>query len=81
MQGTVRWYSRQGYGFIDPSDGRDAIYFHIRNVVGQEILKPGAVVSFDVAPSPKGHKAVRVTPVVSKTNEECHVYQSQRQHV
>lgn len=66
MQGPVRWYSHQGFGFIAGKDiaGNDRdYYFHVKDVIGQRILKSGEVVNFDLAPSPKGVKAVRVQVV------------------
>jgi cold shock protein len=71
MQGTVRWYSNQGFGFIDPfgsTDGR-AIYFHICDVKERAILKAGTVVTFDVIQVPKGPKCVNVQAAVVNTKE------------
>jgi CspA family cold shock protein len=62
MQGTVRWYSAKGFGFIDPSGSIDdkAIYFHLSDVKGRTILKPGDAVTFDVVQVPKGPKCINV---------------------
>jgi len=72
QQGTVRWFSGQGFGFIDalpPVDG-SAIYFHITSVKNRAILKTGDRVTFDAIPSPKGGlKAINVVRV-SDTREE-----------
>jgi cold shock CspA family protein len=72
MQGIVRWYSHQGYGFIDPSGSTDgnAIYFHICDVKGRTILKAGDAVKFGVAQVPKGLKCVNVRAGVVDTKEE-----------
>jgi cold shock CspA family protein len=62
MLGTVRWYSAQGFGFIDPlasSDGA-AYYFHITAVRNRSALKAGDSVIFDPTQSPKGLRAVNV---------------------
>jgi cold shock CspA family protein len=79
MQGTVRWYSHQGYGFIDPTPSVDgkALYFHISDVKGHSILQAGAAVTFDVIQVPKGLKAVKVVPaadvpaIETKENLPC----------
>jgi cold shock CspA family protein len=70
QSGTVRWYSRQGYGFIDGGD-KD-FYFHVVDVVGRRILKPGEMVSFDVVPCPRGLKAVRVDVKADEANDHEH---------
>ena len=71
MEGTVRWYSHQGYGFIDPLGSADskAIYFHISDVKGRAVLKPGDVVTFDVVQAPKGPKCINVQLGVVDTKE------------
>jgi cold shock CspA family protein len=64
MRGIVRWYSHQGYGFIDPTPSVDgkALYFHISDVKDRSILQAGDAVTFDVIQVPKGLKAVKVVP-------------------
>jgi len=78
--GIVRWYSAQGFGFVDPSGSTDgkAIYFHVSDVKGRVILKPGDRVTFDVIRVPKGPKCVNVQAVrVVDTNEERQCQQPQ----
>lgn len=62
MQGTVRWYSHQGYGFIDPAGSTDgkAIYYHLCDVKNRTVFKTGDVVTFDVVQVPKGLKCINV---------------------
>ncbi len=71
--GTVRWYSAQGFGFIDPSDSADgeAAYFHITCVKGRKVFKAGDTVQFDLTQGPKGLKAVNVSGVETKEATEC----------
>jgi CspA family cold shock protein len=75
--GTVRWYSHQGYGFIDPSGtvSEKAIYFHLSDVNDHRILKAGDAVSFEIVQVPKGFKCinVRAANIKEATN---HVYSS-----
>jgi cold shock CspA family protein len=73
QQGKVRWYSAQGYGFIDPipsADGK-ALYFHINDVPSLTILKAGDEVTFDTVQAPKGLKCVNVQAVKTKEVIQC----------
>jgi CspA family cold shock protein len=73
MQGNVRWYSHQGFGFIDPSDSTDgkALYFHVCDVRDRVILKAGDAVTFDVIQAPKGLKCINVQVVKTKEAIKC----------
>ena len=81
MQGIVRWYSHQGYGFIDalprtdidalPSTDGEAIYFHITAVKNRTVFKAGDAVSFDTTSSPKGTRAINVRAVETKEEIQC----------
>jgi len=73
MQGMVRWYSAQGFGFIDAlgSESREAFYFHITAVKNRAILRAGDSVLFDPTQSPKGLKAVNVRAVDTKEANKC----------
>ena len=73
MDGSVRWYSSQGYGFIDPIpciDGK-ALYFHICDVPSRTIFKAGDAVVFDTVQAPKGLKCVRVRAAKTKEAISC----------
>jgi CspA family cold shock protein len=77
ITGTVRWYSNQGYGFIDPagSTKETAIFFHLSDVNDHRILKAGDAVSFEVVQVPKGSKCVNVR-VANNKEATDHVHQS-----
>jgi cold shock CspA family protein len=73
MQGIVRWYSAQGFGFVDPlgnTDGK-ALYVHISDVRDRTLLRPGDVVTFDTIQAPKGPKCVNVQVVKTKEAIIC----------
>ena len=76
MEGKVRWYSNQGFGFIDAAESNDgeAYYFHITGVKGRVILQTGDSVIFDPTQSPKGLRAVNVVRAVE--TGEHHVHES-----
>jgi len=78
MQGTVRWFSSQGFGFIDALASTDgnATYFHITSVKHRAILKPGEAVVYDTVQDLKGLKAINVIRVVD-TKEESQWPQTQ----
>jgi cold shock protein len=49
--GTVKWFNgKKGYGFIQPADGGEEVFVHIRTVqrAGMDRLKEGQKVSFDI---------------------------------
>src|SRR5262249_35636217 len=58
-QGIVKWFNGQkGYGFIEPNDGGQDVFVHIRQVekAGMQGLNEGQKVSFDVLANPKNGK-------------------------
>jgi cold shock CspA family protein len=74
MQGIVRWYSHQGYGFIDPVPSRDgkAFYFHFCDVPSRTVFKAGNAVTFDLTQAPKGPKCINVQAAKTKEVTQCH---------
>lgn len=70
MQGTVRWFSAKGFGFIDVWSESDnelrSFYFHVSNVKNHSHLPAGATVSFDVVKAPKGPTAINVCQVAAQ---------------
>lgn len=63
--GTVRWFSPKGFGFIADDDGRD-IYVHHSAIVGDgfRTLPAGATVRFRVMSTARGPEAVDVVIAV-----------------
>ena len=56
MDGKIIWFdSARGYGFIEPRDGGDDIFFAVEG--GALNLRPGARVGFTVTDSPPGPEA------------------------
>jgi cold shock protein len=50
-KGTVKWFNAtKGYGFIQPADGGQDVFVHIRAVerAGMHSLNEGQKISFDV---------------------------------
>ncbi len=54
--GAVKWFSRRkGYGFIEPDEGDEDIFFHSSSVdqAAFDELSEGQEVEFDAEPDPK----------------------------
>lgn len=69
MNGKIKKLTEKGFGFISQVDengqvieGKD-LFFHLNELVGVSFndLKEGDEVTFDVAESPKGLNAVKVS--------------------
>jgi cold shock protein len=61
MYGTIKKVIKdKGFGFINPDDGTDEIFFHRSRLAPKvyfEDLREGAEVQFDVRPGEKGRQA------------------------
>jgi CspA family cold shock protein len=63
--GTVKWFSRmKGWGFIEPDAGDRDVFVHYENITGDGFrnLEKGERVRFLVEDTPKGPKAIEVSP-------------------
>lgn len=65
--GIVKWFNdEKGFGFITPTSGTKDVFVHHTSILdqqGRRTLEQGQEVSFEVEPSSKGPKAVRVQVV------------------
>ncbi len=62
-QGTVkRWLPERGFGFLTGWDGD--VFCHVSDVSDKTDLVPGESVSYDVADSPRGPRAVNVRRIL-----------------
>ncbi len=60
MNGSVKFYNeKKGFGFIAGEDGKD-YFFHVSNVVNQEVLGQNDSVEFDITTGDRGQKAINV---------------------
>ena len=62
-EGTVKWFNEtKGYGFIKRQSGED-VFVHYSNIVGDgfKTLAENQKVQFEVAESPKGLEARKVS--------------------
>ncbi len=63
MTGSIKTLTGKGFGFIAPEDGSKDVFFHATSMVegGRfDDLREGMKVSFEIAESDKGPKAVDV---------------------
>lgn len=61
ITGVVRSFmAEKGFGFIQGEDGRD-YFVHVKSVEGGHLVD-GQAVEFEGQPSPKGYRALKVTP-------------------
>jgi CspA family cold shock protein len=65
QQGTVKFFSDQkGFGFITPTNGGQDVFVHQSDIKmdGFRTLQEGQNVAFETMDTPRGPKAVNVTP-------------------
>ena len=63
--GTIKKKTDKGFGFIEVEGQEKNIFFHSNELVGVtfDALQEGDTVTFEVAQSPKGPNAVKVSKV------------------
>ncbi len=64
-QGTIKRLTDRGFGFISREGSDKDLFFHSKELVGVtfEELKEGDSVQFEIAESPKGPNAVKVSKI------------------
>jgi CspA family cold shock protein len=65
QEGTIARLTDKGFGFIKREGQEKDLFFHSNDLVGIsfEMLREGDKVTFEVAESPKGLNAVKVSKV------------------
>lgn len=59
QSGTVKFFNEEkGFGFINPSDGGDAIFVHLSGLISE--IKKDDKVTYDTQEGKKGLNAVNV---------------------
>jgi CspA family cold shock protein len=63
MKGTIKRLTDRGFGFIAPEGEPKDVFFHSSDLNGVQFndLQVGQMVTFEIAQSDKGPKAVNVT--------------------
>lgn len=57
----VHFDFNRGFGFVSPDGGGDDVFVHVNDVtVEEDLLRPGAEVSFDLEDSERGPRAVNL---------------------
>jgi len=64
QQGVVKWFNTEkGYGYIDPAEGGDQVFFSYSSVAGgAQSISEGTSVSYVLTQSARGPQASDVTP-------------------
>jgi cold shock protein len=63
MQGTVKFFNKdKGFGFIS-REGKEDVFVHQTNIVGETVLTEGQVVEFEIGPGRKGDEARNVRAI------------------
>jgi len=58
---VVHFDTNRGFGFLSPEEGGDDVFLHINDVdIDENLLRPGAVVEFEVEDTERGSKATNV---------------------
>ena len=84
FEGTIKsWNDERGFGFIEASQGGQAVFVHIKALRGLRARpQPGQHVTFEVALDPQGKKRalrVEITPIPrSVTTPRPHTTHSAR---
>jgi len=69
MKGKIiKYFSFRGFGFINPEDSKEEIFFHVSNF--PELVQPeiGNEVEFEMNETPKGKEAIKIQ-LQSETSE------------
>lgn len=63
QQGTIARLTDRGFGFIKADGQEKDLFFHAKELVGTQFeeLREGDKVTFEIAESPKGPNAVKVS--------------------
>lgn len=80
MRGKVKWFSEaKGYGFITRSvdEGFQDYFFHISDVIGPNIPRPGDIVTFSSKNSKRGEAGTEVR-IVETAKARAREEQSER---
>ena len=60
-EGTVRWFdAERGFGFLYLGDGADDLFVHASEIIGDDVLREGQVVEFELGEGDRGPQARRV---------------------
>ena len=63
MEGTVKFFTPTGWGFIESKDGSGDHFVHVSGLKHAQTLEEGQEVSYELIPDPKG-KGPRAVSVV-----------------
>lgn len=68
MTGTVKFFNKKGWGFVEDSEGRGEFFIHYSSICmdGRKHLSKGDIVDFEIGNGTTGREqAVNVTPILT----------------
>lgn len=68
MTGTVKFFNKKGWGFVEDSEGRGEFFIHYSSICmdGRKQLSEGDIVEFEIGNGTNGREqAVNVQPVLT----------------
>lgn len=68
MTGTVKFFNKKGWGFVEDSEGRGEFFIHYSSICmdGRKQLSEGDIVEFEIGNGTNGREqAVNVTPILT----------------
>jgi len=78
MNGKVKWFSQaKGYGYIYGNDGLEH-YFSVRDVLGPDVPRNGAIVEFESTSTPRGLRARSVVIAIQGADRPARSARSDR---
>ena len=68
MRGTVKFFNKKGWGFVEDSEGRGEFFIHYSSICmdGRKHLSKGDIVDFEIGNGTTGREqAVNVRPILT----------------
>lgn len=68
QRGKVIVFHPRGYGFVESAEDAKSVFFHIKQIEGQIVPKPGDTLEFEAAPDAQGRMTVSHARILRVSN-------------